>query len=199
MLGHGGHAKMCRDILKQTGLFNLAGIVTDQANKGEVVSGHKVVGEDADLAELYEAGYRYAILGLGAVKNPRLRERLFNRLKSIGFFLPNLIHPNAIIEPSAKLGEGVHVMAGAIVGSEAVVQDNCILNSGCIVSHDCHLENNAHITPGAILGGNVSIGKNTIVGMGCTIYMGVKVGSNSVISNGLNIFRHIEDEEIVKK
>ena len=199
MLGAGGHAKMCTDLLRQIDAFDLSGIVTNDDAPDAFPAGIPVIGNDDDLEHLFDAGYRNAVIGIGAVRSPRLRQQLFDRLKAIGFHVPALIHPKAVVEPSAFLGEGVQVMAGAIVGSCARVSENCIVNSGSIVSHDCFLDSNAHITPGAILGGGVSVGKNSVIGMGSSIYMGVRVGNDSVVHNGLHIFRHIEDNEIVKK
>lgn len=188
---------MCIDILHQVGRYEPAGIVTNEVEAS--TGGLSVLGGDDDLEMLFSAGYRHAIIGIGAVKSPALRAQLFTRLKAVGFKLPTLVHPRAIVEPSATLGEGVQVMAGAIVGSSARVGDNSIINSGAIVSHDCILDSNVHITPGAILAGAVQVGKNAIVGMGSSIYMGIQVGNDAVIHNGVHVFKHIESGAVIKK
>ena len=150
------------------------------------------------VQKYFDKGVKYAVIGVGALGNPKLRTKLYNNLCKIGFIIPTLIHPKAIIEPSAKLGEGCQIMAGAIVGSDAIVGDNCILNAGSIVSHDCILKDNVHLTPGSILAGSVTIGQNSIIGMGSSVYIGVTIGKNAVIMNGTSVVRDILDSEVLK-
>lgn len=196
--GGGGHSKMCIDILRERKEFEIVGIVDPAIPIGTQICGVNVIGSDDKLKELYEQGVRFAINGLGAVTNPKLRKELFLKLKEIGFFIPNIIHPRAIVEPSAKMGEGNQIMMGACVGSAVTIGNNCIINSGSIISHDSKLSSHCHITPGAILAGQVEVGELTVVGMGVTVFFGKKIGSNAVILNGKHIFADVNNGEIVK-
>jgi sugar O-acyltransferase (sialic acid O-acetyltransferase NeuD family) len=198
VLGGGGHAKICIDIIKQMKMFELAGIIDENLEPGVRVLDIPVIGWNEDLQKLFDQGVRLAVNGVGATSNPRLRQKLYTTLKTIGFQLPNLIHPRAVLEPSVRLGEGNQIMAGAIVGADAVIGDNCIVNAGAIVSHDCRLEDNAHLAPGAILAGGVTVGRNTLVGMGATVYLQVRIGRDAVIHNGRNISRDVPDGAVVR-
>jgi len=40
-----------------------------------------------------------------------------------------LIHKDAIVSPSAKIGEGSVIMAGAVIQAEAIIGKHCILNT----------------------------------------------------------------------
>lgn len=198
ILGGGGHAKMCIDILRLRNEYQIIGIVDSQKSIGTVVSGVKVIGDDTILEKLWNDGVSCAVNGIGSVSNPLVRKILYSKLKDIGFYLPNLVHPSAVIEPSVKIGEGNQVMMGACVGSDVVIGDNCIVNSGSIISHDAILESNSHVAPGAVLAGSVIVGETAVVGMGVNVYMGVSIGKESIINNGLNIFRNINPNEVVK-
>ena len=199
IVGGGGQTKMCIDILQQMRAYEINGIVSSILQKGAHTLGVPVIGNENDLEQLYKDGILFAVVGFGSLDKPILRQKMFDKLKRIGFILPNLIHPAASIEPSATLGDGNQIMAGAIVGSDVKIGNNCIVNSGSIVSHDSVLMDNVHITPGAILAGVVKVGSNTIVGMGATIFMYVNVGSNVIINNGINLFKDVPDGTIVKK
>lgn len=200
----GGMAKMCIDTIRLNKGYNICGIVDAQMPKGTDIMGVDVLGDDSILPVLYNQGHLTAINGIGGIANDNsselftLRKQVFENLKSIGFFVPNLIHPASSIEYSAILGEGNIVLSGASIGSEAVIGNNCIINTGAIVSHDCKIGNHVKISPGAILAGNVSIGENSLIGMGVTIYIGVKVGRNVIISNGKNIFQDVPDNAVIK-
>jgi sugar O-acyltransferase (sialic acid O-acetyltransferase NeuD family) len=193
ILGGGGHAKMCIEVINQMNLWEIAGITDPILPINSKLLGVQVIGKDNIIDSLISQGLRYAILGVGGVLNPRLRNKLFILLKSKNLEIPNIIHPSASIEESVKLGEGNQIMQGAIIGSSVNIGDNCIINSGSIVSHDAVISDNVHIAPGATIAGSVTIGNNTIVGMGVTIFLGVRIGENVIIKNGMDIFTNIPD------
>ena len=198
IVGGGNHTKMCIDILRQTNVFHIAGIVFTKFSPGDDVMGIPVLGDYTKLHEIFDHEAKLAVVGIGGLEKPIEREDLYNKLKSIGFYCPNIIHPKSIIEPSAVLGEGNQIMAGAIIGSCSTICNNSIINSNSVVSHDCFIGDNVHITPGAILAGTVDVGNNTIVGMGATIYYKCKIGRNVIIANGQHIFKDIQDNSILK-
>jgi len=198
VLGGGGHAKMCIEILKQTGLFEIVGIVDSVLPINSSVLSIPVLGRDTIIDDLMKKGLKNAILGIGAVLNHSVRKKLFLSLKEKNLFIPNIIHPSASIEPSVQLGEGNQIMQGAIIGSDVKIGNNCIINSGSIISHDSIIGDNVHIAPGAIIAGNVVINNDTVIGMGVTVFLGLKIGKSVVVNNGINVFDDIPDNVIVK-
>lgn len=191
--GGGGHAKMCIELLKQEGRFNIKGIVDDNISIGEKIFEIPVIGSALNLDHFIGKGLRKAIVGVGAVLDRKVKNDIYRLLKSKSLQVPTIIHPTANIEPSVILGEGNQVMQGAIVGSDVTIGNNCIINAGCIISHDSKIGDHSHITPGAILAGGVTIGNNTVVGMGVSLFLGVRIGNNVTIPNGMAIFNDVSD------
>ena len=198
IIGAGGHAKTCIDIIRQIGVFDIAGVVDPVFDIGTDFFGVKVIARDKGLEKIYEGGIKLAVIGVAFLKNPNERDILYQKIKGIGFYLPNIIHPKASIEPSVQMGEGNQIMAHATVGSVVIIGNNCIINSGSIISHDSKLGNNVHVAPGAILAVNVYVGSNTLIGMGVTVYMSVNIGENVLIYNGINVFKDVPNETILK-
>jgi len=198
ILGGGGHSKMCLDILKIINRYEIIGVIDSKLPIGSSVFGVEVIGKgDEDLKKIFSLGVSNAINAVGSILKPAIRKTLFEKLKVIGFSVPNLIHPSAIVEQSSRMGEGNQIMMGASIGSDVSIGDNCIVNSGAIVSHDSVLMNHSHIAPGAILAGGVSVGELAVVGMGSTIYMGLKISERAIIGNGSNVFRDILSSEFI--
>jgi len=198
ILGGGGHAKMCIDILRSRAEYQIIGIIDSKIKPGSSVLGIEVLGDDSFLPKLRRKGVSNAINGLGSISDPIARKKTFDSLKAHNFYVPNLIHQSAIVEPSVTMGEGNQIMMGACIGSDAKILDNCIVNSGAIVSHDSILYSHCHIAPGAILAGMVSVGELSVIGMGATVYLGVSIGQNTVINNGVNLTRDTLPGEVVK-
>ena len=199
ILGGGGHAKMCIDLLRMAGAWEIVGILDSKLPVGSTILGVPVLDRDVDAAfrQLWDDGVRFAVNGIGWVERHRMRHLHYDRLKSFGFYLPNLIHPHASVEASVIIGEGNQVMARAVICSAARIGNGCIINAGAIVSHDCQISDQVHIAPGALLAGGVSVGSNTLIGMGCTIYLRVHIGSNVVVANGTNIHQNLVDNEVL--
>jgi len=192
-LGGGGHAKMCLEILKRTNNWNVVGILDGGIPMGSNVFGVPVLGPDSpsNIEKVREKGVKFAINGIGMVKNHKLRYRLNEKLTSFGYLIPNVIHPSAIVEDSSSMGYGNQIMAGAIVGSGVKIGNNCIINSGAIISHDSHIADEVHVAPGAVLAGLVSIERGCLIGMGVTVSIGVKIKTGSIVPNGTSVFKDI--------
>jgi len=188
IVGGGGHAKMCIDVVRQQQVLQVVGILDDGIDEGVQVLGVPVLGPLDRLEQLRADGIGLAVNGIGAVTRHPFRSEVYARIKAAGYALPNIAHPHAAIEPSVVLGEGNQIMAGAVVGSAARIGDNCIVNSNAVVSHDSVLADNVHVAPGALLAGGVHVGSNTLIGMGVTVFMGVHIGENVVVVNGQHVF-----------
>jgi len=197
IFGGGGMGKMVIDLIRQNGIYSIEGIIDENIPAGTEIMGCKVLGGINKLGELSNKGVKYATLAIGSIGNNSYREKIFNEIVNAGLNPVTLIHPTAIVETSAIIGEGTIVFAGAIIGSCVSIGSNCIINSGSIVSHDCIVEDGVHIAPGAILGGEVHVGKYSLIGMGVTIYIGVKIGSCSTIINGSRVMGNIPNGKIV--
>ena len=58
-------------------------------------------------------------------------------MDSKGYHFPQLIHPDAIIEESVKIGYGSQIMAGAVVQIDCEIGINCVVNTNAGIDHDC--------------------------------------------------------------
>jgi len=134
------------------------------------------------------------ILGIGDVK---LRRRVLGSVAEAAERGYTIIHPSAIVSPSATIGRGVFIGPGAIIHSRASVHDHTIINSGAVVEHDCVVGENSHVAPGAVVGGYVRIGCDTLVGLGSRVLPGVRIGNATVVGAGAVVRHQVSDGEIV--
>lgn len=198
IVGGGGHGQVCIDLLRRYPQYKLAGVVDDGMTVGQDVLGVPVLGGLNDLPRIFDEGVGKAVMAIASILNLPFREELLGRVRDIGFEIPTLVHASAIVEPSAKIGRGVQILAGAIVGSAVELHQDCVINHGSIVSHDCVIHRNAHLAPGCILAGAVTVGANSLVGMGVSAYVGLKIGKNAIINNGLSLFHDVPDDARVR-
>lgn len=185
--GGGGHGKAVIELARARGGFRLVGVIDDGIPAGEAVLDVPVLGGGERLADLFEGGVRLAANAVGGIGDITSRVRVFHRLAESGFGCPVLIHPSAVIEPSARLSAGTQVFPHAYVGSDARLGRGVIVNTGAIVSHDCEVQVYANLSPGAILAGGVRVGPRSLIGMGATVNLGVSVGADARVGNGATV------------
>lgn len=193
LVGGGGHCKVIIDIIKSVRKYKIVGI-TDSNTVEDEIMGIPIIGNDDILEDLYNEGVQNAFVCLGALGNIKIRDNIFNKLKSIGFKIPKLIHKNAIVSPYAKISNGTCVMAGAIVNAGVIIKENCIINTGSIIEHDCIIKRNTHISPKASIAGGSKVGYNSHIGTGSTIIHGIEIGNNVIVGAGAVVVNDIESD-----
>jgi len=81
-----------------------------------------------------------------------------------------LIHPSAVIDPTARLGDGVAVGACSVVGRGVVVGDrvrlfpNVTVYDGVRIGDDSVIHSGVRLREGALIGARVRIHDNAVVG-----------------------------------
>lgn len=186
IIGGGGHAKVVIEILRAAG--ETVAAIVDADPTPRTILGVPVVGDDLALPALRERGLTRLFVAVG---DNRLRETLGRKARGMGFILANAVHPSAIVSPSARLGEGVAVMAGAVINAESQIADLAIINTGAVVDHDCRLGAAAHVAPGAALAGGVSVGDRAFLGVGVRVIPGVTIGADTVVGAGGVVVRNL--------
>ena len=196
VIGAKGGAKMCVDALKESKEYFVAGLLDDNINIGNCLYKYPIVGKLLAYKELIELGFTNFVLAFGIIENRGKRFKLFKKMKGDGATFPNIIHPKSIVESSVSLGEGNVLLAGANIGSSVKIGHLNYLNTSCIVSHDCVIKDNVHISPGAVLASSILVNSHVLIGMNATLYIGLNIGENSTILNGLIINKDLEPNKI---
>lgn len=83
LVGAGGHAKSCIDVIEKHGEYEIAGLVGLPEQINTEHSGYKVIGSDKDLGQLYK-DFPYAIITVGQIKTVNIRKDLYEKLKTLG-------------------------------------------------------------------------------------------------------------------
>jgi sugar O-acyltransferase (sialic acid O-acetyltransferase NeuD family) len=196
--GGGGHGKALIELVRATKSYKLVGIIDDGLKPGECILDLPVLGSGQILKSLQERGINLAANAVGGIGNLQARLAIFEQLAEAGFTCPTLVHPSAVVEPSAKLSLGVQVMPLSYVGSQAQLGFGVLVNTSAVVSHDCTVGDYSNLSPGALVAGEVHIGRSVLVGMGATINLGVGIGDGARIGNGATVKADVPKGGIVR-
>ncbi|MBU8540518.1 acetyltransferase [Falsiroseomonas tokyonensis] len=188
VIGAGGHALVVIEALRAMGR-PVAGLLDDGAPRGPLL-GCAVLGTTDKLPELRRQGLAEAAVAVG---DNQARARLGALAESAGFGLPVVLHPSAIVSPSAMIGAGCQVMARAVVGPQARLGRLVLVNTGAIVEHECRLEDAVHLGPGAVLCGGVTVGARSLVAAAAVVRPGVALGAGVLVAPGAALGGPIAD------
>jgi sugar O-acyltransferase (sialic acid O-acetyltransferase NeuD family) len=180
LIGAGGHARSCIDVIEHEGRFEILGLVGLPEEVGTRVLGYPVLGSDHELPELV-ARAGCALVSVGQITSPMLRMKLFDQLRKTGCDLPVIVSPRAHVSRHARVGAGSIVMHGAVINAAAVVGRNCIINSQSLIEHDVSVGDHCHIATAAVLNSAVRVGAASFIGSGTTVRQGLTIGERCVI------------------
>jgi sugar O-acyltransferase (sialic acid O-acetyltransferase NeuD family) len=183
LVGAGGHARACIDVIELEDRYAIAGLIGLAHEVGTRILGYRVIGTDDDFPALARS-YAQAIVAAGQIQSPDLRIEIFQRLKACGFQVPAIISPRAYVSRHARLGEGTIVMHGAVVNAGASIGSNCIVNSQALIEHDVQVGDHCHISTAAVVNGDVWIGSGSFVGSNACVRQGVRIGERSMVKMG---------------
>ncbi|WP_068547087.1 acyl-ACP--UDP-N-acetylglucosamine O-acyltransferase [Thalassotalea crassostreae] len=111
-----------------------------------------------------------------------------------------MIHPQAIIEPSAKLGNNVTVGPWTYIGENVVIGDDCVIHSHAVIKGPTTIGSGNVIFQYASVGEDcqdkkyageptrLEIGDNNIFREGCTIHRGTIQDESVTIIGSDNLF-----------
>jgi len=190
LIGAGGHAKSCIDVIELTEEFEIAGLLDMPARKGTKLLGYEVIGTDADVPSFVQQGYWFLVT-VGQIKNAAIRVSAFNDLRAAGAQIATVISPLAHVSKHAVVEAGTIVMHGAKVNAGAHVGENCIINTNANIEHDTVIGDHIHISTQAVLNGDCKIGDRVFIGSGAIVQQGVEIISGTIIGAGTLVHKNI--------
>lgn len=199
LLGLGGHAHSVVDSIEQAGRYNIIGFLDTEEMQGKHFRDYTVLGTDDALKKYYDSGIRNAFVTIGFMGHGNIRNQLYERLKDIGYAVPNIIDRTAVISKSAKLADGIFVGKNAVINANAEIGSMCIINTGVIVEHDCRIGRFSHIAVGSVLCGGILVGQQTLIGANATIIQEKKIGNRCIIGAGVVIRKDVEEDSMITK
>jgi UDP-perosamine 4-acetyltransferase len=191
MLGAGGHGRVMHALALAAGFEIIAVCDPLMAASGETAWRGIPLWADDEMLARVDPDSVGLINGVGQLVRSKSRESIYQRMTGLGFRFPQLVHPQAWVERTVDLRDGVQVMAGAIIQPGCSVGENTIINTSASIDHDCVIGSHVHIAPGAVLCGGVSVGDRSFIGAGSTVIQQVAIGSDAIVGAGALLTRNL--------
>ena len=146
IIGAGGLGQMMKEVALSIGYEQV--FFLDDAAKGT-----DIVGKCCDFLAMREK-YDTAVAALG---DNDMRLYWTEKLIEAGYHVPSLIHPSAVVSPSASISEGSFVLQRAVINTKTCIERAVLINSGAIIDHNSYIERGAHVGLGSIVKANCHV------------------------------------------
>jgi len=177
IIGGGGHARVIASMVR--GEVEL--VTTTPASEDEV---------------LQRCAARQIEIYVGIGRN-RDRQRIADKLRSLGARLPPCVAAAAFVAGDAEIGDATVLCPGSVVGAKAMVGFACIVNTLSSIDHDCRLGDYTQVTAGVTLGGGVQIGRDGFLGIKSAVIPGLTLGDGVVVMAGSVVTKDVPSSVMV--
>ncbi|MCT7646437.1 NeuD/PglB/VioB family sugar acetyltransferase [Aliarcobacter butzleri] len=174
LIGGGGHCHSVIDVIEQENKYEIIGIVDTKENIGKKVLDYNIIACDDDLETIF-LSCKNAFITVGQIESNKIRVKIYNKLKEIGFNLPVIISPLAYVSNHSSIEEGTIIMHHALVNANTKIGKNCIINTKALIEHDCIVEDNCHISTASVINGGVTVKENTFFGSNATSKQSIEI------------------------
>jgi sugar O-acyltransferase (sialic acid O-acetyltransferase NeuD family) len=186
LLGTGLYAEELTDLITAVDGLELVAYCEnlDRAKAGSEMNARPIVWVE-DLPGFGDIG---AVCAITSTE----RERYVEEVRALGVRFARLVHPSAVIAPTAVLGEGVVIQPGAVIGARTTLGAHVMVNRGALIGHHATIGDYVTIQPGANIGGATAIESRAYIALGAMVLDRRRVGEGALVAAGSLVTRDVE-------
>lgn len=189
IIGAGGHARV---LARVATLLNKNPIcILENENSTDPLGEDEIL--EKDFLSLHPSTFMNVICGVGSTGKQTLREKILNRFSKFESYFTSLVHPQAYVDATAKIGQGSFIAQGVQIVRGCELKEHTLINTGVILDHDCKLSRGTSIGPGSVLSGEVRCGEFVHIGAGATVNQGIQIAERTVIGSGALVIESIKE------
>lgn len=193
IIGAGTYGEVMCELAEMLG-YKVIGFYDEDENKlNTFVMSKKVMGKFSEIS-ISEIESNNFIVAIG---NNKIRHNIMTKINNSGGRTPTLIHPTAIISPSAEIGKGVYIQANACIWTKAKIGDFSIISPNVVIAHHATIGKACLISLLTGVGASSILEDRVFAGMGCTIVPSARrIGKDSVIGAGAVVLKDVEENSV---
>lgn len=182
MIGNGSLANTMMYYLKTTTNWEVVAYSSELISEKTTYNGKPFVPINS-LVDEYSINEYEVINVVGYSNMCGHRKRLYEKIKAMGYRMPNYIHPSAILN-NVTLGDSNIVLENVVFEPNAIIENNIIIWSAVLIGHDTFVGSHSYFAPCSLIAGNSKVGQNCFLGSHSTLIDGGELAEHTLLGAG---------------
>lgn len=196
ILGAGTYGEVYLSYLLEAGI-EVIGFLDDNVQLYcSSVRGIPILGDIKQLERLKDTiGVRAVYCPIG---NNKIRVKLLQYARSLGYETPNYIHPSVIISPNVEIGNGVYILLGTTIMPYTRIEDFVMISMGVHIAHHTLLKRGTFISTGVNFGASIIAEEYVYCGISSTVMTGIhSLGEDCLIGAGAVVIKDVPAKAVM--
>ena len=148
------------------------------------------------LPQIYPNTDFEVLIAVGYHKMNTNRKRIYEKIKAMGYRMPNLIHPTAILN-NAKIGEANVILENCVFEPSVTMGNNIIMWSCVLLGHNTVIADHNHFAAVSMIAGNVHVDESCFLGNHSTVKDGVALGKYTLVGANAYVTKNTEPYDVI--
>ncbi len=192
VFGIAKHAELVAELARSLPEFEFVGFTANRRFITADRIGDYPLHPFEELAERWNPAEHSVHVALEYSRQSADRARLVGEADQLGYSIASLIHPSAIIAPSAVIGRHALICESVIIQSCAEIGANVAIHAGSLIGASVEIADNVHIGTRATIERHSRIAQNCTIGSGSTIAEGRSVAAQCTLQPRSIITANVE-------
>lgn len=201
MVGLGEIASVMHDYFTRDSSFEVVAFAAEAehlASKGlSAFHGKPTVTLEA-MRERYTPDKCGAFVAMGYSRLNRDRERVYGKVKAMGYELASYVSSRAIVAPGVVIGDNCAVCNDTVLERGVVLGNDVVLWGGDYFCHRDRVGDHVFCSARVAVGGLTSIGDRCFLGVNSTVGSELAIAEDTFIGGGVVITRDTKAGELYK-
>jgi sugar O-acyltransferase (sialic acid O-acetyltransferase NeuD family) len=149
-----------------------------------------------NLKEIHDPDQITLFVGIGYKNMNKIRQKVYEELKSLGYSFATFVYPNVKIWGSSVLGENVFIFEDNTIQPFTRIGNNTMLWSGNHIGHHTTIGDHSFISSHVVISGSCKVGNNVFVGVNATFHDGLTVADETLVGAGAIISKNTKPKEV---
>jgi sugar O-acyltransferase (sialic acid O-acetyltransferase NeuD family) len=197
LVGTGETALLALEYFTHDSPYDVVAFSCDRSHMpGDHLEGLPVVALE-ELAERYPPDAVEVFVAIGATDLNRLRRRLFEQVKGLGYRCASYVSSRAFVWRNVALGENCFVFEGNVLQPFVTIGDDVVLWSGNHVGHRSVIEDHCFVTSHVVISASCRIGAGSFLGVNATFNDRTSLARDCVLGSASLVVKPLSEPESV--
>jgi sugar O-acyltransferase (sialic acid O-acetyltransferase NeuD family) len=150
-----------------------------------------------EIAARFAPDEHYFYAALVYTQGNKLRTRLFEACRSIGFKPASYISRHAFVWRDVKIGEHAFIFENNVIQPRVEIGTNVVLWSGNHIGHHSRIGDNSFLSSHVVISGFVNIGTHCFMGVNATVANNIDIGNHCLVGAAALVLGNVPDRKVV--